>query len=335
MDKKIKAYLLLKNNPEMLLKDIDKELGLDDTVRKWKSREFKEISLAEKAGLKITEKTKWKEVKAYNKSQKNNCDMTQKKNVTSQKQSEMSQKKVVTSQKNETEIVASQKTEEKNATQKNEVEKEFISDIVDEVIEEEKARKTYKIFTERERMFLTYYFSYKFNVKAASLAVGYWSELEGYRMLNKPKIRKVIRRIKTIIFEKSGINFTPDDLMEELFLVLKKAHGEIPQNKTFLVNKFEKEIIPVSLRLEEKNKDGTVSYKEVAKNHTTENSWQEPEEHSIRDTDLKAANIALKMISDLYGYMDNSKLAREKFEHEKTKDKEIELEEKIEYIEDV
>ena len=30
--------------------------------------------------------------------------------------------------------------------------------------------------------------------------------------------------------------------MEELFLVLKKAHGEIPQNKTFLVNKFEKEI---------------------------------------------------------------------------------------------
>ena len=41
------------------------------------------------------------------------------------------------------------------------------------------------------------------------------------------------------------------------------------------------------------------------------------------------------MISDLYGYMDNSKLAREKFEHEKTKDKEIELEEKIEYIEDV
>ena len=197
--------------------------------------------------------------------------------------------------------------------------KEFISDIVDEVIEEEKVKKTYRIFTEKERMFLTYYFSYKFNVKAASLAVGYWSELEGYRMLNKPKIKKVVRRIKQIIFEKAEISFTPSDLIEELFIVLKKATGEIAQNKTFLVNKFEKEIVPVPLRLEEMNKEGVVSYKEVAKNHTTENSWQEPEEHCVKETDLKAANTAIKLLVDLYGYMDSSKLARERFDHDKEK----------------
>ena len=70
MDKKIKAYLILKNNPTKLMSEIDKVLKLNDTVRKWKSREFKEIELAETKGLKVTEQTKWKDIKVYNKSQK-------------------------------------------------------------------------------------------------------------------------------------------------------------------------------------------------------------------------------------------------------------------------
>ena len=91
------------------------------------------------------------------------------------------------------------KTVEKRTNQPTEMEigllhdEDLVTDIVDEVISEEKAKKTYKVFTEKERMFITYYFAYKFNVKAASLAVGYWSEVEGHRVLNKPKIKKIVR----------------------------------------------------------------------------------------------------------------------------------------------
>lgn len=182
-------------------------------------------------------------------------------------------------------------------------------------------------------MFITYYFAYKFNVKAASLAVGYWSEVEGHRVLNKPKIKKIVRRIKQIILERADINFTANELLEELFLVLKKATGEIPQNKIFLISKFDKKTIPVSVRTYEgKLTDGTEvkgsnilgviekgSFKDVVKNQINEISYQVPEEYVLKDTDLKAANAAIKLIADLYGFMDNSKLARERFEYEKAK----------------
>ncbi len=231
------------------------------------------------------------------------------------------------------------KTVEKRTNQPTEMEigllhdEDLVTDIVDEVISEEKAKKTYKIFTEKERMFITYYFAYKFNVKAASLAVGYWSEVEGHRVLNKPKIKKIVRRIKQIILERADINFTANELLEELFLVLKKATGEIPQNKIFLISKFDKKTIPVSVRTYEgKLTDGTEvkgsnilgviekgSFKDVVKNQINEISYQVPEEYVLKDTDLKAANAAIKLIADLYGFMDNSKLARERFEYEKAK----------------
>ena len=231
------------------------------------------------------------------------------------------------------------KTVEKRTNQPTEMEigllhdEDLVTDIVDEVISEEKAKKTYKVFTEKERMFITYYFAYKFNVKAASLAVGYWSEVEGHRVLNKPKIKKVVRRIKQIILERADINFTANELLEELFLVLKKATGEIPQNKIFLISKFDKKTIPVSVRTYEgKLTDGTEvkgsnilgviekgSFKDVVKNQINEISYQVPEEYVLKDTDLKAANAAIKLIADLYGFMDNSKLARERFEYEKAK----------------
>lgn len=231
------------------------------------------------------------------------------------------------------------KTVEKRTNQPTEMEigllhdEDLVTDIVDEVISEEKAKKTYKVFTEKERMFITYYFAYKFNVKAASLAVGYWSEVEGHRVLNKPKIKKIVRRIKQIILERADINFTANELLEELFLVLKKATGEIPQNKIFLISKFDKKTIPVSVRTYEgKLTDGTEvkgsnilgiiekgSFKDVVKNQINEISYQVPEEYVLKDTDLKAANAAIKLIADLYGFMDNSKLARERFEYEKAK----------------
>lgn len=231
------------------------------------------------------------------------------------------------------------KTVEKRTNQPTEMEigllhdEDLVTDIVDEVISEEKAKKTYKVFTEKERMFITYYFAYKFNVKAARLAVGYWSEVEGHRVLNKPKIKKIVRRIKQIILERADINFTANELLEELFLVLKKATGEIPQNKIFLISKFDKKTIPVSVRTYEgKLTDGTEvkgsnilgviekgSFKDVVKNQINEISYQVPEEYVLKDTDLKAANAAIKLIADLYGFMDNSKLARERFEYEKAK----------------
>ena len=231
------------------------------------------------------------------------------------------------------------KTVEKRTNQPTEMEisllhdEDLVTDIVDEVISEEKAKKTYKVFTEKERMFITYYFAYKFNVKAASLAVGYWSEVEGHRVLNKPKIKKIVRRIKQIILERADINFTANELLEELFLVLKKATVEIPQNKIFLISKFDKKTIPVSVRTYEgKLTDGTEvkgsnilgviekgSFKDVVKNQINEISYQVPEEYVLKDTDLKAANAAIKLIADLYGFMDNSKLARERFEYEKAK----------------
>ena len=55
------------------------------------------------------------------------------------------------------------------------------------------------------------------------------------------------------------------------------------------------------------------------KNQINEISYQVPEEYVLKDTDLKAANAAIKLIADLYGFMDNSKLARERFEYEKAK----------------
>ena len=225
----------------------------------------------------------------------------------------------------------------------------FAEEIIEPVLEDVEATKSHTIFTGKEKMFITYYFLYKFNIKAASLAAGYSNEREGNRILRKPKIQKIIRRIKRILIEKAGLDFTKEDLIEELFINLKKATGEIPQVKTFMVDKFDKDTTPITVRtFQGKLEDGTVvegteiygelregSFKDVVKNKINENSYQVPEEHLIRDTDLKAANMTAKLLAELFGYTDNSKLAREKFEHEKTKDKDIELEEKIEYVEDV
>ncbi len=224
-------------------------------------------------------------------------------------------------------------TKNEDANQKEE-EAEKISlaeEVIDPVLKEEEATRSYKVFTGKEKMFVTYYFLYKFNIKAASLSAGYSNEREGHRVFRKPKIQKVIRRIKQIIIEKAGLNFTKEELVEELFLNLKKATGELPQVKTFMMDKFDKVTIPVSVRtFQGKLEDGTVvegteiygelkegSFKDVVKNRINENSYQVPEEFMVRDTDLKEVNKTVKLIADLYGYMDSSKLSREKFEYEK------------------
>lgn len=325
MDKKIKAYLMLKNNPEMLMSEIDHELNLSDTVRKWKSREFKEIVRAEQSGLEITEKVKWKDIKAYNKSQKNNCDMTQKETVTSQK------------------------IDDKNVTHKKIESSSLVEEIIDPVLESENANSSYKVFSEKEKEFIRYYFLYIFNIKAATLKAGYAFENEGSRLLRKPKIKRAINLIRLGILEKDNLNMTPEYLIEELHTNLLKASGELPQVKTFLIDQFDKETLPTTVRtFEGKLRDGTTvegtevygelekgSFKDVVKNEINEKSYQKPEEFMIRDTDLKSFNMTAKLIADLYGYTDSSKLARERFEHEKEISKEIVLDETLNFVEDL
>ena len=115
------------------------------------------------------------------------------------------------------------------------------------------------------------------------------------------------------------------------------------------MDKFDKITVPIPIRtFEGKLKDGTTvegteifgelekgSFKDVVKNRVNENSYQIPEEHLVRDTDLKAANMTAKLLAELYGYMDSSKLARERFEHEKEISKEIILDETLNFVEDL
>ena len=229
-----------------------------------------------------------------------------------------------------------QRTNEKSERSENANDGEKISlveEIIDPVLEDVTATKSYKIFTGKEKMFVTYYFLHKFNIKAASLAAGYSDEREGSRVLRKPKIQKVIRRIKQIIIEKAGLDFSKEELLEELFINLKKATGEIPQIKTFIINKSERRTRPAALRLfEGKLQDGTEvhgreiegivekgSFRDVGKNNVDEISWQAPEEFLIRDTDLKEVNNTIKTISSFFEHTSYSQQSREKINLDRQK----------------
>ena len=217
------------------------------------------------------------------------------------------------------------------------------AEIIEPVLDIEEAKCGRRIFSEKEKEFIRYYFLYRFNIKAATLKAGYNSETEGSRLLRKPKIKRAINLIRLAILERDNLNITPEYLIEELHANLLKASGELPQVKTFIIDKFDKETTPVTVRtFEGKLRDGTTvdgteiygelekgSFKDVVKNKVNEKSYQIPEEFVIKDTDLKAVNMIAKSIADLYGYMDSSKLARERFEHVKEKyndEKAIEVE---------
>ena len=219
----------------------------------------------------------------------------------------------------------------------------LVTEIIEPILEHENANSSYRIFTEKEKEFIRYYFLYRFNIKAATLKAGYNSETEGSRLLRKPKIKRAINLIRLAILERDNLNITPEYLIEELHTNLLKASGELPQVKTFIIDKFDKETTPVTVRtFEGKLRDGTTvegteiygelekgSFKDVVKNKINEKSYQIPEEFLIKDTDLKSANMTAKLIADLYGYTDNQKLARERFEHDKEKyndEKAIEVE---------
>ena len=217
------------------------------------------------------------------------------------------------------------------------------AEIIEPVLDIEESKCGRRIFSEKEKEFIRYYFLYRFNIKAATLKAGYNSETEGSRLLRKPKIKRAINLIRLAILERDNLNITPEYLIEELHTNLLKASGELPQVKTFIIDKFDKETTPVTVRtFEGKLRDGTTvegteiygelekgSFKDVVKNKINEKSYQVPEEFLIKDTDLKSANMTAKLIADLYGYTDNQKLARERFEHDKEKyndEKAIEVE---------
>ncbi len=205
------------------------------------------------------------------------------------------------------------------------------AEIIEPVLDIKEAKCGRRIFSEKEKEFIRYYFLYRFNIKAATLKAGYNSETEGSRLLRKPKIKRAINLIRLAILERDKLNITPEYLIEELHANLLKASGDLPQVKTFIIDKFDKETTPVTVRtFEGKLRDGTTvegteiygelekgSFKDVVKNKINEKSYQVPEEFLIKDTDLKSANMTAKLIADLYGYTDNQKLARERFEHEK------------------
>ena len=209
----------------------------------------------------------------------------------------------------------------------------LVTEIIEPVLESGEVNSGYRVFTEKEKEFIRYYFLYRFNIKAATLKAGYSSEVQGSRLLRKPKIKRAINLIRLAILERDNLNITPEYLIEELHANLLKASGELPQVKTFIIDKFDKETTPVTVRtFEGKLRDGTTvdgteiygelekgSFKDVVKNKVNEKSYQIPEEFVIKDTDLKAVNMIAKSIADLYGYTDSSKLARERFEHDKEK----------------
>lgn len=197
-----------------------------------------------------------------------------------------------------------------------------LKDIIEPVFEDENAKSSYRLFSEKEKEFIRYYFLYRFNIKAATLRAGYKFENEGSRLLRKPKVKRAIELIRTKILEHDDLNITPEYLIEELHTNLLKASGSLPQIKAELVPHVEKESLVEVVTLEEGNitEDGEkipTKYKEAFKKVGKEVRTSRFVEGLVRDTNPKEVVNSVKALVSLYGYSPYYKLEVERFNLEK------------------
>lgn len=209
----------------------------------------------------------------------------------------------------------------------------LVEEVIDPILETENAKSSYRLFSEKEKEFIRYYFLYRFNIKAATLKAGYTFENEGSRLLRKPKIKRAIELIRLSILEHDNLNITPEYLIEELHTNLLKASGNLPQIRADLVPYIEKKSHVEIVTLEEGNiKDGEkipTKYKEVFKKEGEEIRTEKFIEEYVYDTNPKEVVNSIKALVSLYGYSPYYKLEEEKFKLEKEKyddEKAIEVE---------
>ena len=188
--------------------------------------------------------------------------------------------------------VTLQKKETLHVTKKNVTESQK-RNIVEKVINEEEKeirnKKKHSKLTEREKEFIRNYFACKFNVKLATLKSGYKQESQGFFILRKEKIKKIIDRIRKTFVVSDPLLIDPDFINDELLKNHLMANGTLKQKQAEVVEKKIKK--PVVVDLDGKK---VVIYEEFTE--------AEIVEYEAAITDLRASTQSLQLLAKLKGF---------------------------------
>ena len=165
--------------------------------------------------------------------------------------------------------------------------------IVEKVINEEEKeirnKKKHSKLTEREKEFIRNYFACKFNVKLATLKSGYKQESQGFFILRKEKIKKIIGRIRKTFVASDPLLIDPDFINDELLKNHLMANGTLKQKQAEVVEKKIKKPVVVDLGGKK-----VVKYEEFTE--------AEIVEYEAAITDLRASTQSLQLLAKLKGF---------------------------------
>ena len=176
-------------------------------------------------------------------------------------------------------------TKEMTAKQRENVVKKVINE------EEKKIRseKKHSKLTEREKEFIRNYFACKFNIKLATLKSGYKQESQGFHIMRKEKIKKIISRIRKTFVELDPILIDENYINEELLKNHLIANGTLKQKQAEVLEKRVK--VPVVVDLDGKK---VVKYEERTE--------AEIIEYEAAITDVRASVQSLQLLAKLKGF---------------------------------
>lgn len=165
--------------------------------------------------------------------------------------------------------------------------------VVEKVINEEekkiRSEKKHSKLTEREKEFIRNYFACKFNIKLATLKSGYKQESQGFHIMRKEKIKKIISRIRKTFVELDPILIDENYINEELLKNHLIANGTLKQKQAEVLEKRVK--VPVVVDLDGKK---VVKYEERTE--------AEIIEYEAAITDVRASVQSLQLLAKLKGF---------------------------------